>query len=360
MRYLSKNRCNRKRKISKNKRSYRKRSRSDGVKKKSKGPSIKKTLLAGALTGLLLGITKKYGGKVDINTLNNYVNNLNIEEIQDFIADIPYKFTTEDITPFQKPENMFTGLNYEPKDLRIKVVDEIFEDILPHGVKVNTNIKPQISDILKYTAEGNIPQLQYSIQKLNKYVKNYRDSEGNTLIMDVINNVGSTSGDFSNISKENMYKSIILLGENLVDVNAKNNDGYTALHIATYRYMPEAIDILLSLGADPLIKNNRGQTPIHVAITRGKPALINHLIKRKAGINSKDLSGKTILEKLVEIGSQDDSDFSFDSVMDTLKYLIKNDAHITLKNFNRIINNPEIYNEYKNLLKRYKKRIVKG
>ena len=333
-------------------------SRRDGAKKKSKGLSIKKTLLSGALTGLVLGLAKKYGDKVSINDLNKYVNSLSLNEIQDFIYDIPYKFTTEDITYFKEPRHMHGGVGYEPKDLRIKVVDEIFEDILPLGYKVNTKLKPKIEDVINYAANGNIPQLRYIIQKLDKDIKNYRDSNGNTLIMNIIEYAGSTSGSYEVIPRENMLKAIVLLGENLIDINAKNNNGNTALHEAVYRYMPEAIDILLGLGADPLIKNNRGQTPIHSAITRGKIDLINHLIKRKAGINSKNSLNETVLERLVKL--QNDHDFPFPDVMDTLQYLIKNDAHLTLKAFNRITSIPHIRSEYKNLLKRYKKRIVKG
>ena len=321
-----------------------------------KNTNIKKTILAGALTGLLLGLAKKYGDNVSITNLNNYVNSLSLNDLQEFITDIPYKFTTEDVI-LKEPEYTFKVFNYEPKDLRIKVVNQIFEDILPHGDNVNTNIKPKIEDILKFTIEGNIPQLQYIIQNIGKDIKKYRDSNGNTLIMNIIEESGSTSGDYGIISRENMEKAIVLLGETLVDIDSQNNNGQTALHIATFRYMPEAIDILLSLGADPLIKDKLGKTPIHAAVTRGKPALVNHLIKRNAGINSKDSLGKTILEKLVEIGSENDRDFPFESVMDTLKYLIKNNAHLTLKSFNRIINNPIILNEYKNILKYYKKKL---
>ena len=39
-----------------------------------KNTNIKKTILAGALTGLLLGLAKKYGDNVSITNLNNYVN----------------------------------------------------------------------------------------------------------------------------------------------------------------------------------------------------------------------------------------------------------------------------------------------
>lgn len=320
-----------------------------------KSTNIKKTILAGALTGLLLGLAKKYGNNVSVTNLNNYVNSLSLNDLQEYIPNEEPEYIT-----IKEPEYMFKVFNYEPKDLRIKVVDQIFEDILPHGENVNTSIKPKIEDILKYTIEGNIPQLQYIIQNIGKDIKKYRDSNGNTLLMNIIEESGSTSGDYGNISRENMEKALILLGENLIDVDSQNNNGQTALHIATTRYMPEAIDILLSLGTDPLIKDARGKTPIHTAVTRGKPALVNHLIKRNAGINSKDLVGKTILEKLVEIGSQDDRDFPFESVMETLKYLIKNEAHLTLKSFNIIIDNPTILNGYKNVLKYYKKRIIRG
>ena len=52
----------------------------------------------------------------------------------------------------------------------------------------------------------------------------------------------------------------LLLVEAGLDVNAKENNGYTPLMLAAMRGNNEAVRMLLSLGADASLKNNAGQT----------------------------------------------------------------------------------------------------
>ncbi|XP_071951085.1 ankyrin repeat domain-containing protein 61-like [Antedon mediterranea] len=47
-----------------------------------------------------------------------------------------------------------------------------------------------------------------------------------------------------------------------IDINAKNNRGDTALHIAARRHLDHLIIELIKHGADPDIKNNRGRIPL--------------------------------------------------------------------------------------------------
>jgi len=56
-----------------------------------------------------------------------------------------------------------------------------------------------------------------------------------------------------------------LLLEHNADINRKDNDGNTPLHIAVGRYQPYIISLLLNYGADSQIKNVQGETPLDVA-----------------------------------------------------------------------------------------------
>ena len=49
------------------------------------------------------------------------------------------------------------------------------------------------------------------------------------------------------------------------DVNARNNEGYTALYYAAERGYKEAILELLSCGADKNIRSKKGETAFDVA-----------------------------------------------------------------------------------------------
>jgi ankyrin repeat protein len=62
------------------------------------------------------------------------------------------------------------------------------------------------------------------------------------------------------------------------DVNAKDNEGQTPLHNATYlNYDAEVVKYLVSVGANVQAKDDRGETPLDVAKHRGSPAVVKVL-----------------------------------------------------------------------------------
>ncbi|MDR6773444.1 ankyrin repeat protein [Azospirillum sp. BE72] len=64
--------------------------------------------------------------------------------------------------------------------------------------------------------------------------------------------------------QQNDQKLIALL-EQGVDINTRNSDGWTLLHIASDQGKPAFVSLLLNRGADPSIKTNYGKTAFDVA-----------------------------------------------------------------------------------------------
>lgn len=64
--------------------------------------------------------------------------------------------------------------------------------------------------------------------------------------------------------QQNDQKLISLL-EQGVDINTRNSDGWTLLHIASDQGKPAFVRLLLNRGADPSIKTNYGKTAFDVA-----------------------------------------------------------------------------------------------
>jgi ankyrin repeat protein len=67
-------------------------------------------------------------------------------------------------------------------------------------------------------------------------------------------------------------------------VNATDSSGQTPLHdlcdsVVKYDTDIEALNILLSLGADPTIRDSKGETPKDVALRRGRLAVASELDK---------------------------------------------------------------------------------
>lgn len=92
-------------------------------------------------------------------------------------------------------------------------------------------------------------------------------------------------GTFFN-GRTSLHRAVILnkvLGlrrcsEGRLDSNARDNRGWTPLHIAASMGRTEATQVLLSSGAEPNARDCDGFTPLHYAALRGNPDLVKALL----------------------------------------------------------------------------------
>jgi len=96
--------------------------------------------------------------------------------------------------------------------------------------------------------------------------------------------------------KSGDYAEVKRLIEEGADVNAQNNDGWTALMWATHYGYPEFAKLLIDKGADINAQNNKGLTALGTASVRGKTKAAKLLIEEGADINVQDTWGHTALE----------------------------------------------------------------
>src|SRR5262250_2829032 len=87
-----------------------------------------------------------------------------------------------------------------------------------------------------------------------------------------------------------------LLAEDASLLNARDSDGSTPLHCATWKGHSIVVAALLEAGADVNAVNQNehwGTTPLHAAAHANQAAIAQLLIDKGADLNAKDLEGRT-------------------------------------------------------------------
>ena len=101
------------------------------------------------------------------------------------------------------------------------------------------------------------------------------------------------------------------------DINARNQDKESPIHIAVQKQNKEIISILLKLGADINARNRDKESPIHIAVQKQNKEIISILLKLGADINAEDYMKRTPL--LFAVKNKD---------IDIINFLIENGVSI--------------------------------
>ena len=90
----------------------------------------------------------------------------------------------------------------------------------------------------------------------------------------------------------------VLLAKDANLIQARDSDGSTALHCATWKGQQAMVAFLLSAGAEVNAHNQNehwGTTPLHAAAHANQAAIAKMLIEHGADVNAEDMNGKTPL-----------------------------------------------------------------
>ena len=106
----------------------------------------------------------------------------------------------------------------------------------------------------------------------------------------------SSNGDLGKV------KSLI---EAEANINAKNKDGNTPLHLAAREGHENVVKLLVEAGVDIKAKDKYGNTPLHFAAREGNENMAKLLVDAKAGVNKKNSIGDTPLHFAAGRGHED-------------------------------------------------------
>jgi ankyrin repeat protein len=96
-----------------------------------------------------------------------------------------------------------------------------------------------------------------------------------------------------------------LLRAKVVDVNARQAGGATALAWAVHRDDAMSVDLLLAAGADTNVANDYGVTPVSLACVNGSAAMVEKLLAAGANPNHATVTGETPLMTCARTGHTD-------------------------------------------------------
>lgn len=93
----------------------------------------------------------------------------------------------------------------------------------------------------------------------------------------------------------------LIIGD--LDLNTKDHDGMTPLHLLARKGETQTVKLLLENGADPNSKNNTGMTPLFLVAENGNAELASLLISNGANTNEADEKGREPLHIAAQFGN---------------------------------------------------------
>ena len=278
-----------------------------------------------------------------ITSFNNIIqNNRNKNEIKSTKTVIPKKIKEDNLIDLLLSDNEFD----EPQK------NEMNETKF---IKLSTN--PFTSKIEKknsfYTTEANmnILKLKKELDKNNTYNSNIPDlmksqttnpNSTSSKILSIQNsirtlNTNTESSDNSN--SVNFYRQLLILAkrgdreqfldifrqiltmEKKININYKDENGFTALHFACDEGNLKIVEIILGVDCDTNIKNIHKQTPLHISAKRGYFDISKKLIESGAKLNIEDSEKNTPIHYVCK-----------NNYIELLKYFLTKNPKVEEKN----------------------------
>jgi ankyrin repeat protein len=106
---------------------------------------------------------------------------------------------------------------------------------------------------------------------------------------------GDDTKDFINAARRGNAATVSELLARGIDVNAKINNGWTALIYASRDGYTDVVKLLLDRGADVNMKNAIGWTALMAASANGHVEVVTLLLSKNPEVNTKDNNGRTAL-----------------------------------------------------------------
>ncbi len=261
-----------------------------------------------------------------IKGANPNLTNLLKKSIVEILIDITLHVENKKKLDFENSELLNEDGEYA------NVLDTIFRNSTIDMNKLNSKGYPLFFDsILFFNFK------LFKIIKTKNINLNQQDIFGNNIIFKLME-----YNERNMIADKKLYlntiKSLINIG---IDINSKNNEGSTALHLAVERKCQYTVKLLLDMRADCLLFDNQGRTPMHICIWKNTTKylkLLNHYnhevlnFPDRYGIRPINYAAfmgkKSLVIEMLDLGALINNPFQKDAKI--LKYLEKYHSNILI------------------------------
>jgi uncharacterized protein len=126
-----------------------------------------------------------------------------------------------------------------------------------------------------------------------------------TTLLGIAVSVRASDPQLVDAARKQDTKAVRALLSKKPDVNARSNDGSTALLWSAHWDDSDSAEALLAAGADPNLANDFKMTPLSQACTNGDTALVRSLLRSGANANLAIATGETPLMTCAKTGTTD-------------------------------------------------------
>lgn len=224
-------------------------------------------------------------------------------------------------------------------------IEKIIKDIVASHIykKRYLEIDEKIINTGKQVKESDFDSLLRGKLVVKDYNSNYHEYNpaGDNILHLVSNSlikqITEKSRNYNEDAKKVVEAIKYLVGEKGMDINAKNENGYTPLSYATMIRIVDNYDIIetmLNLKADVNVADTSGLSPLLKAayLSRKPEKTLELLIENKADVKAKSTRDNTVLSLLLENKNGYEN-------LDLAKYLVEKDCPISWTIINSIVTN---------------------
>ena len=235
----------------------------------------------------------------------------------------PLKTSLPPLINFTSPNNRF-NLIYQLDDILPRFITEEFLS-LPRGVQMQVLLQATYRDILSFCKTSTAA---FSICDDEEFWKAKFQQDFGNLYPDVNGDIANWRGTYEDHLKkalrdmvyyENQEGIIRVLGIG-ANIDKQDENGVTALMLASDNGYVDIIELLLANGANVNIQDNNGNTVFLRAALRGQTAIADFWFKRGANINSTNYKGQTALIYAVH-----------NEQIDMIRFLLENGANPNIR-----------------------------